>query len=241
MVASKNKKRGFRRHSVIIIVGSFILTVVIVLILSVFYTPASYQPAARPQGGQVSPYLTHTLGPEFFNQVQLDKPFRLVVEQAGLNEILTSQSQPLTTGGFTLDSPAVQITPSTVKLMAQADYSDLSCILSIKSRPAMTSDGKLNLNIDSVNLGVIPITSLAANLARNYAQEYIVSDSDPSIAPIVEGILNNQPFEPVFRISGYTIRLKELTLENGKIILLLVPEPTPAAKSHSIGIQAVFP
>ncbi len=229
MIASKNKKGRYRRHSVILVVGSFVLTAAIVLILSVFYTPTSYQPTPRLQGGQVSPYLTHTLGPEFFNQVQLDKPFRLVVEQAGLNEILASQSQPLTTGGFTLDLPAVQITPSTVKLMAQADYSGLSCILSVKSRPAMTLDGKLNLNIDSVNLGVIPVTSLAASLARTYAQEYIVSDSDPSIAQIVEGVLNNKPFDPVLNVSNYAIRLKELTLENGRIILLLVPEPKPAA------------
>jgi hypothetical protein len=54
----------------------------------------------------------------------------------------------------------------------------------------------------------------------------------PSIVQIVEGVLDNKPVDPVFKVSNYTIRLKELTMEKGKIILLPVPVPKPAATSN---------
>ena len=52
------------------------------------YTPAIYQPVTPTDSGQVSPYLTHKLAPDIYNNIQLDEPFRIIVEQSGINDIV---------------------------------------------------------------------------------------------------------------------------------------------------------
>ena len=55
------------------------------------YHPRAYQPQPVENPEQVSQYLTHELGPDFLNQVQLDEPFDLVVRQDGLNDIISRE------------------------------------------------------------------------------------------------------------------------------------------------------
>ncbi len=186
-------------------------------------TPTFYQPTPPPPQGQVSPYLTHKLGPDFFNSVQLDKPFELVVEQQGLNEIFASQCpEPQTYGGFSFSAAVAAFTADKVVLMTTVGFKDASSVLSITAQPIMDQAGRVNLNINSVKLGAIPVTSLAKNLAQKYADEYIIP-SEPELAPIVYGVLNNQPFEQMRSVSNYKIRVKKFTLEQGKLILQLEP------------------
>ena len=96
-------------------------------------------------------------------------------------------------------------------------------MLSITAQPAMDENGRLNPNVRSMTLGAIPVMSFARKIAQQYADQYLSAETDQEIIPIVNGILDNQPFEPALTISKYTVLLKKFTLEPGKLILLIEP------------------
>lgn len=217
----EKKSHKIRAFFIGFLLAVLLLAAVVMYLLG--YTPTSYQPIAAPPEGEVSPYLTHQLGPDFFNNMQLDKPFELIVEQNGLNEIIASQCpEPVGYGGFTFSAAVITFTESNVLLMSTVGYKDASTVLSIKAAPTMDAAGKLNLNIASVKLGAIPMTGLAKTLAQKYADEYLLP-YDPNLAPVVHGVLNNQAFDPAYTISKYTVRLKNFTLTPGKLTLLIEP------------------
>ncbi|MGH2270858.1 hypothetical protein ACQ9LF_03580 [Anaerohalosphaeraceae bacterium U12dextr] len=224
MTTTGRKKRrhsGLKAFLFLILFALFILAVGLVLL---GHTPRAYQPAAVPPDGQVSPYLTHKLGPDFFNNIQLDQPFELAIDQQGANEIFASQCpEPQEYGGFSFAAPAVTFTPKGIILMTTIGYKNATSVLSVTALPTMDSAGRLNLNIHSVNLGALPVTGIASKLARQYADEYLVPEDDGELAPIINGVINNQSFDPVMTISDYTVRLKSFKLEQGRLILQVEP------------------
>lgn len=222
-MTEKTEKKSHKIRTLFIglVLATLFLAAVMMFLLG--HTPQTYQPVAAPPQDEVSPYLTHKLGPDFFNNVQLDKPFELIVEQAGLNEIIASQCpEPVGYGGFTFSAAVITFTDRNIVLMSTVGFKDASTVLSVAAAPTMDKEGMLNLNIESVKLGAIPVTGMAKAIAQKYANEYLIP-SDPNLAPVVAGILNNQPFEPAGRISEYTVRLKDFTLAAGKLTLLIEP------------------
>jgi len=200
-----------------------LLAVTAVLMILLGHTPQIYQPPVVPPSGQVSPYLTHKLGPDFFASLQLEQPFELVLEQQGVNEIFASTAGVLSLGEITLSRPVAVFYPDSVVLMAAVGLGGASSVLSITAQPAIDENGRLNLNIRSVTLGAIPVMSFARKIAQQYADQYLSADDGQEIVAIVNGILDNRPFEPVLTISKYTIRLRKLTLEAGRLTLLIEP------------------
>ena len=71
-------------------------------------SPRTYRPITAANPHEVSPYLTHKLGPDFYNQVQWNEPFELVIEQDGLNDILARQTWPQQFGDVAVAKPAVR-------------------------------------------------------------------------------------------------------------------------------------
>jgi len=200
-----------------------LLTAVAAVIILLGHTPQIYQPPVVPPSGQISPYLTHKLGPDFFASLQLEQPFELVLEQQGVNEIFASTTETVVFENMTLSRPVVVFYPDSVVLMAAVGLGGASSVLSITAQPAIDENGRLNLNIRSVTLGAIPVMSFARKIAQQYADQYLSADDGQEIVAIVNGILDNRPFEPVLTISKYTIRLRKLTLEAGRLTLLIEP------------------
>jgi hypothetical protein len=201
----------------------FLLALIAVAMILLGHTPADYLPAAIPPSGQVSPYLTHNLGPDFFNAVQVGGPFDLVIEQRYVNEIFAFTAGRLELEEVTLSSPMVAFYPGSFVFMMTVELKGVSSVLSVTAQPAVDETGRLNPNIRSVTLGAIPVTEMAREIARRYAGQYLSAETDEEIVSVVNGILNNQPFEPVMKISKYTVRLKGLKLEAGRLILRVEP------------------
>lgn len=224
MTTTGKKKRRHSGLKAFLLLILFALLILAVGLILLGHTPRAYQPVAAPPGGQVSPYLTHKLGPDFFNNIQLDQPFELIIEQQGANEIFASQCpEPQEYSGFSFAAPAVTFTPKGIILMTTIGYMNATSVLSITALPTMDSAGRLNLNIHTVNLGALPVTGIASKLARQYADEYLVPEDDGELVPIINGVINNQSFDPVMTISDYTVRLKSFKLEQGRLILQVEP------------------
>ncbi|HOQ05497.1 MAG TPA: hypothetical protein PKY88_09825 [Anaerohalosphaeraceae bacterium] len=221
MTASQKTKKVFIKHRHWIASVGLLAAAVLGAILLLTVNPDSYKPVRPENPREVSPYLTHKLGPDFYDKVQMDQPFELLVEQEGINDILSRYPWPIQLEGFTIYTPMLTFSPETTVLMAKVDYRGLSSILSIYAKPYLDSDGKMNLNIQSVYLGLLPITPLARRVAEKYVREHF--DPQDPIESVNYAMISNQPFDPVLRIFDKSARITKLTIESGRARLFLTP------------------
>lgn len=222
MVSRKSKSR-WKRYIATAAVVCLLVPAVGWVLLRV--SPKAYQPLTAANPEEVSPYLTHQLGPDFFNQVQFNEPFDLVIDQTGLNDILSRGVWPQQVGGVFVGTPAAMFEAGTLHLMSRIGYYGLSSVVTVTARPVMDERGRLNLNIQAVRLGLIPVTSLAARIAQKAVDENAAEFRDwPDAEATITAIIANEPFEASFTFDKQRIRLQQVTLEPGRLRLRLAPE-----------------
>ncbi len=187
--------------------------------------PRIYQPNPVDNPEQVSLYLTHQLGPDFYNQVQLKKPFELRVEQDGLNDILRHWIWPQKAGDVAFSDPMILFDEQAIYLMGTVEYNGFSSVLTIIASPAIDPEGNLSLNIDSIWLGSLPAKTLISSLAK-YAFDRSISafENDPQLEEIVRSIIYGEPFNSTFEIAGRNVKVTKITLETKILTLQFNPE-----------------
>jgi hypothetical protein len=219
------KKRNSRKKRYIAITFAVCAAAVIMGWAVIRLSPRAYPPPAAVDPDEVSPYLTHRLGPDFFNQVQFNEPFELLVEQHGLNDILSRGVWPRHFGDVAVSTPVVLFEKGTVYLMSRIGYFGFSAVLTLTARPVMDAQGRLNMNIQSVRLGLLPITSLAARVAAKAVEDSAAELGEwPELEAPVRAIIANASFEPVFYFDKQRIWVQGFTLEAGQLRLRLAPE-----------------
>jgi len=212
-------------------VGLGVLTGIVILF---WYKPKAYKPLRPDNPEQVSLYLTHELGPEFFNQAQLDKPFDLIVEQQGLNDIISRLDWIQELGPLSLQQPNIIFEDHSVLLMGTLQYKGLSSVLSILAYPTLDANQQICMNIQSIRLGMIPVTALISSLCqKTFDNNRDGFKDDPEVEQIVQSIIRNEPFDPVFRISDRRVRIIHFTIKNNILKLTLLPEKSPSSSPLS--------
>ncbi|MEN8127339.1 MAG: hypothetical protein ABFR90_05985 [Planctomycetota bacterium] len=205
--------------------GAISLGVLIGMTILFWYKPRAYKPLQPENPEQVSVYLTDELGPDFFNQVQLDEPFELIIQQAGLNDIISRLDWPQQIGEMDFSDPCIIFSDQSILLMGSLKYKEISSIVSILALPTIDSDGQICLNIQSVHLGMMPVTKLVKTLSQKALDANRDSfEEDPNAEKIVQSIINNAPFDPVFLIPDRQVRVLHFTLEQQVLKLMLLPE-----------------
>ncbi|RKY09149.1 MAG: hypothetical protein DRP56_03050 [Planctomycetota bacterium] len=190
-----------------------------------WYTPRSYKPVRPENTEQASVYLTHELGPELFSQIQRNKPFELIVSQSGLNDIIGRWDWPQQFGEMSFSDPHVIFSSPSILLMGTLTYEGVSSVVSITALPVMNPDGTININIQSVRLGMVPVTTLVTKLAQKaFDENQIRFDGDLKAAETVGAIIRNEPFDPVFWFPDYWMRVSKLSIEPGSVKLGFLPE-----------------
>lgn len=225
--SKKHRKTRARKLACWLFVDLVVAAVVIGLL---FHKPGDYDPtdfeAAGYEQGQVSPYLTHELSPKFYNSVQLDEPFDLVITQKGINEIVAGWGWPKMAQGVMLYSPAVIFEPGYALLMATANIRGAELIVTIKIEPKIDEKGLLTFRISKVSIGAMNITPLARITAKKmYLQKiaHLPIDKETALMKIAESLLNDAPFEPVFEVDDRKIRIDKITVSKEKLTAHLVP------------------
>ncbi len=221
------KKARFKKLVIWLLVDLAVAAIIFALLL---YRPGRYKPADFGPGnykrGQVSPYLTHDLGPAFNKGVQYREPFELLVTQKGINDIITRGNWPMESEGILLYAPAVLFVPGAVVLMGTADVKGVEFIITIELEPKIDEQGLLNLRVAKVKVGAMNITPLAKMMAKKmYAQRVAALPIDTKAVQtkIVASLLTDEPFEPVFRIDDKKVRIEKITVAKEKLLLHLVP------------------
>ena len=192
------------------------------------YTPGQYAPTVPADPDQVSTYLTHKLAPDFYNNIQLDTPFWMLVEQVGLNDIIaTSSDWPVDAGGAVVSTPSVSLTPGTIKGMAKINFGKFPVVTTVAIKPEIDDNGLLKLNLQHVKAGAINITPMAKALIIKLIDDELNAapeDFDYGwLRGVRAAVVDNTPFDPAFTLNENTIRVTEFELTDQKMKVLLTP------------------
>ncbi len=221
------KKTRFKKLVRWLLVDLAVAAIIFALLL---YRPGRYKPVDLGSGSdrrkEVSPYLTNDLLPAIHNGSQYREPFELVVIQKGINDIIIRGNWPMESEGILLYAPAVLFVPGAVVLMGTVDVKGVELVVTIELEPKINEQGFLNLHVGKVKVGAMNITPLAKMIAKKmYIQRINALDVDTEVVQtkIAASLLNNEPFEPVFRIDDNKVRIEKITVAKEKLLLRLVP------------------
>lgn len=206
------------------------LTVAASVFALLIYRPGRYDPSDFDsyghEQGQVSPYLTHELSPQVYNNSQRGEPFDLVITQSGVNEIIAGLGWPKYSEGIMLYAPAVLFVPDSIVLMITANVKGVEFIITIELKPKINQQKMLNVHMAKVKVGAMNITPLAKLMGKKMYAERIAAlpvDKEALQTKIVRSLLSEEAFEPVFRVEDNKVRIEKITLLKEKLIARLVP------------------
>lgn len=206
------------------------LTVAVVVIALLLYRPNRYDPvdfgSSGQERGQVSTYLTHELLPKIHNDAQLGEPFDVVVTQEGINEIVAGLGWPKVSEGIMLYAPAVLFVPGFVVLMGTANIKGVELVVTIVLEPKIDGQGLLNLQVAKVKIGAMNVTPIAKMMAKKMYDERLATmpiNTEDLQTRIATSLLNDKPFEPVFKVDDRKVRIDKITIQDEKLTARLVP------------------
>jgi hypothetical protein len=231
--SEKMKNRKFKAY--------FWLALPLVLVLLAFvlitHRPKNYAPLRRADQRQISIYLSNYLMPTIYNNSQLDDPFEVVITEEGLNDIIARWRQPIKFNNITFTDPQAILTQNQIILMATARTRFANPILTVRITPATNSFSQLNTHVDSVSLGAAGITTLTKSIGNKVFTDWLAfTGTEPNdiAAQVCRSLLNDEPFDPVFKVGDKSLRICKIKLEKKKITALLLPlsdAPRPASKT----------
>jgi len=217
------------------------LAVAVTIFALLLYRPSRYEPleevAVEHQQGQVSPYLTH-LSSQYYNGAQRRNAFELVVTEEGINQAITGFNWTVESEGIWFYAPAVLFNPGTIVLMGTANIKGAEFVVTIELEPKIDQQKLLNLQVAKVKIGAMNITPLAKLIAKKMYADRLATDpvdTEDWRAKIAAALLNDQPFDPVFPAEDKNVRLDSVTVEQGRLILRLVPVSQRSRRESSSG------
>jgi len=225
---SKICKKSRIKRLVIWLTIDFIVMVTIFILL--MYRPGQYNPIVPGpesyESEQVSKYWTHQLLPEIHNNSQLGRPFDVILTQEGINDIISRANWPIQSEGIMFYSPAALFVPGTVLLMGTADVRGVEFIITIELVPMIDEDGFMKLQVAKMKIGAMNITPIAKAIAKKMYSQRLAAfpiDTQDFRAKIIGSLLNDEPFEPVFRIGENRVRVEKIDIEQSRLIARMTP------------------
>jgi len=194
------------------------------------HRPPQYQPPAPDTSREVSRYLTHYLAPNFHNNIQIDQPFEVVVDQTELNKLIADGrglrvEWPVVLGGVKFSAPMVVLSDEQVVLMGAVDVG-FSVVVTVVLAPRLDEQGRLWLTVKKVKAGAVNVTRVARGIAsRVMAAEVSELKYKGWLEDLSAGLIYNRPYDPVFPVPRYKkqIRLTGARLSNGRLVLRFEP------------------
>lgn len=202
-----------------------IVLVVILLLVLITVKPGRYRPFTARDPDLVSPYLTHKLVPQFVNDVQLDEPFDMIIEQDGLNDIVSRIGWFDDSGRVTVSAPSILFKPGEVFVMATVKAAGVPTVVTVIAEPAVES-GMIVFNLQSVKFGSMPMTPVAKRIVRKMIDEQMAGvGEDDKGKQFWRALLDNKPFDPTFEIEGTKIKIANAKFEKQKLTVTILPVP----------------
>jgi hypothetical protein len=234
-----------RRRWLVIWLGIDLIAAILIITL-LLHRPAAYKPvlqtAEANDPDRVDSYLTH-LSSDLYNGAQTQAPFDLVVLEEGINRAIGPHSWSDPAAETTFASPQVMFRPQGLTLMGRAQLKGASFVVTVGVKPRIDDQGLLTLDVASVKVGALGLTTLARVMAhRMYSQRLAEGPVDTEdIRPqIAAALLNGQPLEPVLTVRNRKVRLKSVDLQRGQVVLRFVPAQA-VPQSKNTGATGLLP
>lgn len=223
------ERKKSRRKKLLIWLGIDLCVAAIVLGL-LLHKPSRYHPVvpadADPNRQEIHPYLHRDLWSRFYNSAQRQRPFEMVVLDESLNQAIGQLKWPQESGGITLSAPEVLFTTGRIVLMGTVVVEGAEFVLTIEFGPQMDDQGRLNLLVETVKVGSMPVTLPVKMIAKRMYRERIESapvDLEDLRTKIAASLFNEEPFTPVLKIEDKWVRLKSLSLTDGRLTAQFIP------------------
>jgi hypothetical protein len=199
---------------------------VIVLAL-VLYKPARYRPIPAAESNEASLYLTNELLPEFYNGLEREEPFELIITEEGINDIIERYKWPKDTAEMRFSVPQVLLEPDGIVLMGTVASGGLELVMTVEGGILIDVNGLMNLWLRKVKVGAINITPLAKMMAKRAYENRLATtavDMKDFRARIAKALIEERPFEPVFEFEGKKARVAGVWMKTGKMVVRIVPQ-----------------
>ena len=199
----------------------------IVLLLLLTYHPARYRPAQHTvnpvRQNRVSPYLTNVLSPQFYNGLQMDLPFDLVIIQEGINDVIAHSDWPKRSTDIIFDKPVVLFVPDRIVLMGTVCVAGAKLVITIELNPVIDQAGLLNLHVAKIKVGALRMTILARLIAEKIYTKKSNHKDQKLETQIADSLLYDKPFDPIFKANGQKARLTKISIKHTKLTAHLLP------------------
>jgi uncharacterized protein YpmS len=215
-----------KRKVIVYLLLAFPFVLALLAFILLTHKPKYYAPLRITDQNQISTYLTHQLMPTIYNNSQLDKPFEVVITEEGLNDIIARWRQPMNFNDITFSEQQVVLAQGQIIFMATAQTRFANPILIVRITPSLNSSGQLNIHVDKVSLGAAGVTTLAKSIGSKAFTDWLsFTGTEPNdiAAQVCRSLLDDEPFDPVFKIGDNSLRITKIKLEKRKITALLLP------------------
>lgn len=201
--------------------------VLVVFMLLLLYEPRGYGGGEKAGKKEVSTYLTHELSPQLYEGAQRQEPFELVVLAEGVNDAIADLGWPKETQGVKFSVPEVVFGSGRVVLMGATEMKGVEFVVSVVFEPAIDEAGLLNLHVSKIKVGAVNITPIAKMMAqRMYFEQMGGADGAFSVGErAVVSLIYDRGFEPVFEVEDKKVRMEEIAIREGELLVGFVPVP----------------
>lgn len=222
-IVSKTKvKSRYRRLIVWFVLVD--LAVAVVVFYMLLHQPGKYNPPVPADNNQVSTYLTHELLADFYNNVQLDKPFDLIVEQKGIADIIAHGKWPWRSDGVALGAPAVVFEPGRITLMGLASLKGINLVVTVVVTGGLDEQDLLHVNIGAIRIGAVNVTFFARIIARKMYERHAAKvDTEDFRSKIAKALFVGTAFEPILKLEDHKVRIGEIEIMDGQLVIGFVP------------------
>jgi hypothetical protein len=201
--------------------------VLVVFMLLLLYEPRGYGGGEKAGKKEVSSYLTHELSPRLYEGAQRREPFELVVLADGVNDAIADLGWPKETQGVKFSVPEVIFLPGRAVLMGATEMKGVEFVVSVVFEPAIDAEGLLNLHVSKIKVGAVNVTPFAKRFARQmYFEQYGSADGAFNVGErAVVSLIYDRGFEPVFEVEDKRVRMEEIVIREGELLVGFVPVP----------------
>ncbi|MBN1795914.1 MAG: hypothetical protein JW804_04515 [Sedimentisphaerales bacterium] len=224
----EKKPRKFVLLKIFLACLLFLTVVCVILAFMLLHKPDDYNPPPSPPDEYVSQYLTNYISTEIYNGAQRQEPFDLIVTEEGINDIIARSGWPKQMDGISFTVPKTTFTKDLVQLQGVAKLQNFELFITVQASGFLDKQGLLHLSVKQVKVGalnMLPIVHFAAEtIYKNEAEERQLSPDDYR-TKIMESLLYDIPFEPVFEVEDNKIRITSLVINSGRTILHFEPVP----------------
>jgi len=222
----KRISRRFLTLKIFLAVFAGLATVVILLAFLLLRKPADFNQPDSPQDKEVSKYLTHVISQDIYNGAQTQKPFDLIITEEGINDIILRSGWPKQMDSVSFTVPQVLLQQGQIVLRGLVKIQTIELFISIQAGAFLDQQQLMHLSVNKVRVGAVnmlPIVRLAAEgIFRNEADRRKLEPDDWR-TKVMQALLYDIPFEPIFKIEENKIRIQSADLQPGRITLHFIP------------------